>query len=259
MKVEDRNDNDSKVDSKVQDITDSISSKCHTHVIQQLRSIKNMSPSDIIDAYAACAQPLVANQIEESNKEIHEQASLRTEIARDWEDYTCADFDLPTTTPKRKQTWNYQGKEHEVGVLLDRDAAKVHYVKVSLLIVQSTNHCTPTYIINRTTDSLFHVVNLPNLSYRTSLLPKNAPPSKPPQHQNCTRPPLPMEPEAVISKNPERHCKPAYMFHGTRRRMVIRLRQYPDVSTPTSMTPLDIIFKRMVKRTLCPSNTLDED
>ena len=27
--------------------------------------------------------------------------------------------------------WDYQGKEHVVGVLLDRDSAKIHYVKVS--------------------------------------------------------------------------------------------------------------------------------
>ena len=126
VKVEDRH-----VDSRVKEIADSIASKCQGKVIQQIRANKKMSPNDVIDAYEACAQPLITNQIEESNKEIHEQASLRTDMSGPWEDYTCADFDLPTTTPTRKQTWNYRGKEYAVGVLLDRNSAKVHYVKVS--------------------------------------------------------------------------------------------------------------------------------
>jgi len=69
--------------------------------------------------------------IEEFNKEIKEQASLRTVMAGKWEDYTYADFDLPTTTPEKMSNWEYHGKEHVVGVLLDRDTAKIHYVKVS--------------------------------------------------------------------------------------------------------------------------------
>ena len=132
MKVEQRED-----DPSVQRIADSIiSSQCHRKVIEQIRANKNMSPDDVIDAYEACAQPLVTHQIEESNKEIHEQASLRSDLAGQWEDYTCADFDLPTTTPKRKQSWSYQGKEYAVGVLLDRDSAKVHYVKVSVPVCE---------------------------------------------------------------------------------------------------------------------------
>jgi hypothetical protein len=131
VKVEQRED-----DPSVQRIADSISSQCHRKVIEQIRANKNMSPDDVIDAYELCAQPLVTHQIEESNKEIHEQASLRSDLAGEWEDYTCADFDLPTTTPKRKQSWSYQGKEYAVGVLLDRDSAKVHYVKVSVPVCE---------------------------------------------------------------------------------------------------------------------------
>ncbi len=123
VKVEDRH-----VDSRVKEIADSIASKCQGKVIQQIRANKNIN---VIEAYEACAQPLITNQIEESNKEIHEQASLRTGMSVPWEDYTCADFDLPTTSPTRKQTWNYHGQEYSVGVLLDRNSAKVHYVKVS--------------------------------------------------------------------------------------------------------------------------------
>jgi len=115
-------------DSKARDITESITSKCKAKVKQQIQA-RDMDPSDAVDAFVSCAQPLVIHQIEESNKEIKEQASLRTGMAEQWEDYTCADFDLPTTTPKSMHNWSYQGKYHTVGVLLDRDEAKIHYVK----------------------------------------------------------------------------------------------------------------------------------
>ena len=51
------------------------------------------------------------------------------DLAGQWEDYTCNDFSLPTTTPKSTHIWTYEGEEHDVGVLLDRDEAKIHYVK----------------------------------------------------------------------------------------------------------------------------------
>ncbi|KAL7527718.1 hypothetical protein ACHAXR_002093, partial [Thalassiosira sp. AJA248-18] len=114
--------------SKAEDITDSITYKCGAEVKQQIDAT-SMSPSDAIDRFISCAQPLVSHQIEESNKEIKEQASLRIGMAEQWEDYTCADFDLPTTAPKSMHNWHYQGEDHTVGVLLDRDEAKIHYVK----------------------------------------------------------------------------------------------------------------------------------
>ena len=117
--------------SKAQDTTNSISSSCQMKVNRQIKANSDMNPNDAVDSFISCAQPLVANKIEELNKEIKEQASLRTVLAGKWEDYTCADFDLPTTTPKKMSNWEYRGKEHVVGVLLDRDTAKIHYVKVS--------------------------------------------------------------------------------------------------------------------------------
>ena len=84
-------------DSKARVITDSITSKCQAEVKQQIQT-QNMSPDEAVDAFVVCASPLVTSHFEESNKEIKEQASLKMDLAAQWEDYTCADFDLPTTT-----------------------------------------------------------------------------------------------------------------------------------------------------------------
>jgi hypothetical protein len=126
--------------SKAKQITSTITSNCQMEVNQQIKANAAMNPNEAIEAFVSCAQPLVANKVEELNKEIKEQASLRTELAGKWEDYTCAAFDLPTTTPEKMSIWNYRGQDHVVGVLLDRDTAKIHYVKVSWQCVSFT-HC----------------------------------------------------------------------------------------------------------------------
>ena len=110
------------------EITNSVTSACQMEAISMIKASAGISP---IDAFVSCATPLIANEIEAVNEKIKEQASLRTNLAGEWEDYTCADFNLPTSTPKMMSSWNYRGKEHAVGVLLDRNRAKIHYVKVS--------------------------------------------------------------------------------------------------------------------------------
>eukprot|EP01082_Thalassiosira_pseudonana_P001630 g843.t1 g843 contig10:832898-833890(+) len=115
-------------DTKAQTITSSIVSACRDKVKQRIIAT-DLNASEALDAFATCAQPLVARQIEESNKEIKAQADLRVELGEMWEEYTCSDYNLATTSPKSTHTWNYQGQDHTVGVLLDRDEAKIHYVK----------------------------------------------------------------------------------------------------------------------------------
>ena len=121
IEVEDSN-------SKAQEVTYSIITSCEDKVRRQIKA-GNMNASEVIDAFASCVQPLVANKIEQSNAEIKEQADLRTRIGAQWEDYTCKDFDLPTSTPTSMHSWNYEGQDHDVGVLLDRDEAKIHFIK----------------------------------------------------------------------------------------------------------------------------------
>ena len=62
--------------SKAQDTTNSISSNCQMKVNQQIKH--SAIPNDAINSFVSCAQPLVANKIEELNKEIKEQSRLRT-------------------------------------------------------------------------------------------------------------------------------------------------------------------------------------
>lgn len=121
IEVEDSN-------SIAQEATSSIISTCEDRVRHQIEAGR-MAAGEVMDAFSSCAQPLVARQIEKFNQEIKEQSDLRMNIGGQWEEYTCAEFDLPTTSPKSIHSWNYQGKQHAVGVLLDRDEAKIHFIK----------------------------------------------------------------------------------------------------------------------------------
>lgn len=119
--------------SKAREITSSITSACQEEVTKHLSETLDrqmMDSAQVLDAFVKCAQPLVVNKLEEAHKESKVQAMMRMEMGAQWEEYTCKDFDLPTTAPKSIHYWqDDDGKEHEVGVLLDRDEAKIHYVK----------------------------------------------------------------------------------------------------------------------------------
>jgi len=119
--------------SKAREITSSITSTCQEEVKDRISAASGrhtMDPAQVLDAFVQCAQPLVVSKLEEAQKESKAQAMMRMDMGAQWEEYTCNDFDLPTTPPKSKHYWqDDDGKEHEVGVLLNRDEAKIHYVK----------------------------------------------------------------------------------------------------------------------------------
>ncbi|KAL7495782.1 hypothetical protein ACHAWT_004246 [Skeletonema menzelii] len=114
--------------SKARGIATSITADCKEMLKEQISSTTD--PAQVLDAFVECTQPKVVEELHEAHKESKEQAMMRMEIGAQWEDYSCQDSDLPTTAPKSIHYWeDDDGKEHEVGVLLDRDEAKIHYVK----------------------------------------------------------------------------------------------------------------------------------
>ncbi|KAL7476262.1 hypothetical protein ACHAW6_002140 [Cyclotella cf. meneghiniana] len=86
------------------------------------------SPHDaasILERLSSCVQSGVAVEIEKANEEIQFQSDIRMDMAELLEEYTCADETLNTTEAKATTSW--RGKT--VRVLLDRPAAKIHYVE----------------------------------------------------------------------------------------------------------------------------------
>ncbi|KAL7464590.1 hypothetical protein ACHAXS_004929 [Conticribra weissflogii] len=102
-------------------------SDCHQRALRTLSATQDVLRA--IDDYTRCARPSLTSTIESLHSQIRDQQDLRLSLAEPYEDYTCADFDLPTTPPRSTHTYlDRDGLPHAVGVLLDRDDAKIHYL-----------------------------------------------------------------------------------------------------------------------------------
>lgn len=84
---------------------------------------------NVVDSISKCIQSSVAKEMESANEEIAFQAGIRKKMAEHFENYTCADFDLPTSEPLESTKWYYKGKKRSVDILLDRPASRIHLVK----------------------------------------------------------------------------------------------------------------------------------
>lgn len=87
------------------------------------------SAEKAIDYLTECIESSVADKMANANEEIAFQAQIRTKMAERFENYTCADFDMPTTEAIDTRHWYSNRRKLKVEVLLDRPAAKVHLVK----------------------------------------------------------------------------------------------------------------------------------
>jgi len=86
---------------------------------------------EIINSMSTCFVQQITPKIEELRDEIQLQASIRTDLALKWENYTCADLDAKPSESIENITWTYNEdrKPRKVQKLFDRDASKVYTVK----------------------------------------------------------------------------------------------------------------------------------
>lgn len=85
-------------------------------------------PEDVVEFVSSCISDSVAVEMELANEEIAFQAGVRKKMAEHYENYTCADYDLPSTEPVETTKWYFKGKKRDVKVLLDRPSSKIHVV-----------------------------------------------------------------------------------------------------------------------------------
>lgn len=114
--------------SKARESATQIIEGCKASALEKLDG-DGSKPEAAIDFIAKCIESSVANQMEKANEEIAFQAQIRTQMAEGYENYTCADYDMPTTKAVDTKTWYNNGVVRKVDVLLERPASKVHLVK----------------------------------------------------------------------------------------------------------------------------------
>lgn len=83
-----------------------------------------------MDSFLKCVENGVTTELEKVNEEIAYQAKIRSNVAHQLENYTCADHDSPTTDDVDTQLWlsDKDNQTRVVHVKLDRRASRIHVV-----------------------------------------------------------------------------------------------------------------------------------
>lgn len=90
------------------------------------------SPSNAesaIEGLVECVEQAVTSKIQASSEEVSFQTTVRNRMGNLLENYTCADYDLNTTEATSTDLWYADGVSHDIDILIDRPASKVHIVK----------------------------------------------------------------------------------------------------------------------------------
>ena len=121
-------------DSKTlaEDKSSDASAYCKEQAMNKITSgVNSEDMHEIINSMSTCFVQQITPKIEELRDEIQLQASIRTDLALKWENYTCADLDAKPSESIENITWTYNEdrKRRKVQKLFDRDASKVYTVK----------------------------------------------------------------------------------------------------------------------------------
>jgi len=97
----------------------------------QQQHLSTMDTTTLIQRMTKCVEETVTQQMIHANEEIKYQALLRDKLAEQLENYTCADYELPSSPALRTEYWNHTdlAVTRKVDVLHDRPASKVHVIQ----------------------------------------------------------------------------------------------------------------------------------
>lgn len=106
---------------------------CHEDAKQRLVEAKGDQALSItiMEDLVGCVQSGVENRITKANEEIAFQAKVRTEMAEQMENYTCADLSLDSSPSLENTTW-VSAKDkttRKVKIMLNRNASKIHVIE----------------------------------------------------------------------------------------------------------------------------------
>ena len=104
--------------------------ECRTKADEKMKTASELEHAAILQELVQCVQGGVATELEKVHEEIAFQSSVRTTIAAQLENYTCADDTLDSTpdvgTPA---PWFHKGVRRMVHVKHDRPSSKIHVIE----------------------------------------------------------------------------------------------------------------------------------
>ncbi len=87
-----------------------------------------LSVKEAVKNLKECVASGVASEMEKAQDEIGFQSQIRTRMGESLENYTCADYDLPSSEPEEEVEWYHKGVTRDVEIFVDRPASKIHLV-----------------------------------------------------------------------------------------------------------------------------------
>jgi len=107
-------------------------SRCHE---QTKATLERMYSSPIIDSmdaslalmeYTSCVEANLTQELLSTSEELEFQFNALVNAANYFENYTCSDYNLPTSPSIRNETWTYKGMNYEVGIMHERPRSMIH-------------------------------------------------------------------------------------------------------------------------------------
>jgi hypothetical protein len=99
------------------------------HTPSNSSSIETGMASSTITDYALCVEANLTQELQQKFDESDFQFyALEQGFAFEYDDYTCADSDLPTSSPIRNETWSNKDKTYQVGILHERPRSQIHII-----------------------------------------------------------------------------------------------------------------------------------
>eukprot|EP00591_Stephanopyxis_turris_P001930 CAMPEP_0195522144 /NCGR_PEP_ID=MMETSP0794_2-20130614/20067_1 /TAXON_ID=515487 /ORGANISM="Stephanopyxis turris, Strain CCMP 815" /LENGTH=477 /DNA_ID=CAMNT_0040651835 /DNA_START=42 /DNA_END=1475 /DNA_ORIENTATION=+ len=92
-------------------------------------TLSSVVAATTLEELISCVESNVTQELMGVSGEVVFQSETRAHIAERFENYTCADEDMPTSPALYTKKWIKGGIEREVNVLHERDASKIHVVK----------------------------------------------------------------------------------------------------------------------------------
>jgi 2OG-Fe(II) oxygenase superfamily len=108
----------------------SLVADCKALAKQSLQDV-DANVEEVLSALSSCLKKDLAQQLKYVAEDIAFSAQTRTKMAEFFENYTCADYGLPTTEPKKSETWFdvMRQKDLKVGVMHERPSSRIHVVE----------------------------------------------------------------------------------------------------------------------------------
>ena len=117
--------------TKAKDEATQILEDCKTKAIDALATDTDMSSDQVLARMEECMEERTVTQLKNAADDVYFEEQVRKTMGALYENYTCMDFQLPSSEPIDERTWDdpKTGRSLDSLVMLDRPSSKIHVIE----------------------------------------------------------------------------------------------------------------------------------